>query len=734
MEDNKDSQLSASLSPAFIWALSIGTSVGWGSLVVTANTYLVQAGPWGTVAGILTGALVMLIIARNYSSLIRLYPNAGGAYAYVRETFGYDHGFLTAWFLALTYLAMLWANATSLPLFAHYFLGDTFRVVRLYSLFGYDIYLGEILLVITAILINTGLCMRWKRASEMLMIGLVGLFTLGIAAVFLLCIFRPGITLSPGFLPDSHALSQVFQIAMISPWAFIGFENVSHASEEFAFPRSRIFRIMIAALLTTTLLYVLVTLLSVTAYPPEYASWLDYIRDLGNLDGIRALPAFYAARHYLGEAGVWILMLSLFALILTSLIGNTTALSRLFYALAKDRVLPGRFARLNRRHVPARAMGLICILSCLIPFLGRTAISWIVDVTTLGAIMIYGFVSAAALKAAREAHDRTGIITGTAGLVLMLGFGAYLLIPNLFATGTMATESYFLFVVWAVLGFFFFHAILRHDQHRRFGKSIIVWIALLSLVLFVSLVWMNQSIMNATDRGLSHILTYYQQLGLESEPTDIISSEMRSIRQINTRSILVVVGVFALSLSVLLNNYSLMSRRAHESELALNQVRNVANTDPLTGVKSKHAYAEREMEINALIQEANMEHFAVAVCDVNGLKHVNDTQGHQAGDAYIRSACHMICELFMHSPVYRTGGDEFVILLTGRDYESRHALMQALHDTSVAHIASGEVVVSGGISDYEPGTDVQLKTVFERADARMYQEKKALKDMGARTR
>ena len=44
------------------WAFSIGTSVGWGSLVVTSSTYLKQAGPMGTVLGLVTGALVMFII------------------------------------------------------------------------------------------------------------------------------------------------------------------------------------------------------------------------------------------------------------------------------------------------------------------------------------------------------------------------------------------------------------------------------------------------------------------------------------------------------------------------------------------------------------------------------------------------------------------------------------------------------------------------------------------------
>ena len=119
---------------------------------------------------------------------------------------------------------------------------------------------------------------------------------------------------------------------------------------------------------------------------------------------------------------------------------------------------------------------------------------------------------------------------------------------------------------------------------------------------------------------------------------------------------------------------------------------------------------------------------------MNGLKVINDTLGHKAGDEYIRKASRMICDIFQHSPVYRTGGDEFVVILTGRDYLIRKELVLALHDRSVEHISTNEVVISGGLSDYQPGSDSSLHDAFERADALMYEEKKLLKSMGAISR
>ena len=153
MSDNTNHKtgLTPYMSPLGAWALALGTSVGWGSLIVTCNSYLSQAGPAGSIVGLLIGAMIMIVISRNYHYMIGCFPDAGGAYAYAKEVFGYDHGFLTAWFLCLTYLAMFWANATSLPLFARYFLGDIFQFGFHYHILGYEVYLGEILLTMAAI-------------------------------------------------------------------------------------------------------------------------------------------------------------------------------------------------------------------------------------------------------------------------------------------------------------------------------------------------------------------------------------------------------------------------------------------------------------------------------------------------------------------------------------------------------------------------------------------------------
>ena len=733
-EKNSSERLLAYLSPRTAWALAVGTSIGWGSFVVTGNTYLLRAGPAGSILGLLIGALVMLIICHSYHYMMNSDSDAGGVYTYTKKTLGPDCGFLSAWFLWLTYLAMFWANVTSLPLFARYFIGDVFRFGRLYSLFGNEVYLGEALLTGFVILLTGLLCSRSKKGSARFALVLVIIFTVTIAVCFAsaFCLHKSSsFSFAPAFLPNKSALSSIIFIAVISPWAFIGFESISHSIEGFSFSSRKSFAILCSAVITAAVLYIFVILLSISAYPPEYKTWLDYIKNLDKIQGIKALPPFYAAEHYLGRTGIFLLMLALFALIVTSLIGNMVALSRLVYAVSKDNVISLKFSKLNKAHIPSNAVWAITVISLLAPFIGRTAIGWIVDVTTIGATIIYGFLSYSTWKSARLEKNNKDSLIGLLGLVLMIIFGVFLVVPTPVSENTITTEAHFLFIVWAFIGFIVFHLIIKYDKSGRFGKSVIVWIALISFVLVLSLIWMAESNKKAIADAQNKIFLYiHGKVGLENsaEGEDAyMDLAMRGIYHSNIRSTFVVVALFVLSITMLISNFMIIRKRESVHEKELGKARTIANTDPMTGVKSKHAFTEFEKNLNLQISEGRTAPFAVVVCDVNGLKHVNDTQGHKAGDEYIRSACRMICLLFKHSPVFRIGGDEFVVVLRNSDYENRLQIMADLNRQSEYNQNHGGVIVAAGLSEFDVSHDSSMAFAFERADALMYTRKKELK-------
>ena len=722
------------ISPIGAWALSIGTTIGWGSMVVTGNTYLSHAGPLGSSLGILFGMLVMLLIARNYYYMLMRYPESGGGYTYVKVAFGYDYGFLTAWFMMLTYVAIFWANATSVPLFARYFFGDVLRFGFHYSIFNYEIYFGEILITIVAILLIGLLCIKCKRLSVAVVIAMALVFTIGIAVCFAVSVGRieGAKTLEPLFVPGGNIFAQVMSVASMSSWAFIGFENISHSAEEFKFAPKKVFRIFSIAIVISTALYIFVMLLSVTAYPPEYRSWFEYVSASGSLLGIKALPPFYAVDRYMGTPGVVILIMVLFSLVVTSLIGNMIALSRLIYALAKDGVCPRRFAKLGKNNVPYRAVIAIVAVSVVIPVLGRSAIGWIVDVTTIGATIIYGFVSASTFKIAKLSENKEEMITGGLGVVIMSVFGIMIMVPNLLSGGAMATESYFLFAVLGVLGFIYLRWLLAKHTDSRFGRSMIVWVALLLTILISMLTWMGYNVRSTTGEVAENIGKYYgAYTDTDEQLTEKhklhVQQQINRINRVDTESTMVVFVLLTFSLCVMMKNFSIMTKRGLEKERELDFARNIANIDSLTGVKTKYAYGVEESRIDAEIEEGLSPEFAVVVFDVNGLKQINDTLGHKAGDEHIMSASRIICDVFKRSPIFRTGGDEFVAILQDRDYMQRESLMRQFNEVIEENKRQNKIVISSGMSEFDPKNDKKVLFVFERADELMYARKKQLK-------
>lgn len=117
------------------------------------------------------------------------------------------------------------------------------------------------------------------------------------------------------------------------------------------------------------------------------------------------------------------------------------------------------------------------------------------------------------------------------------------------------------------------------------------------------------------------------------------------------------------------------------------------------------------------------------VFDLNDLKVINDTQGHEAGDQYILDSCRLICGLYAHSPVYRIGGDEFTVILQGHDYNRRDELYRSFEKAVDENVQSGSpIVISSGMAIYDKGPDRSVEMVFERADENMYLRKKVLKE------
>ncbi|MBR6021977.1 MAG: amino acid permease, partial [Kiritimatiellae bacterium] len=596
MNDNSPSH--AYLSPLAAWALAFGCAVGWGAFVMPGTTFLPIAGPLGTALGILGGALAMGLIALNYHFLIRRHPDAGGAYAYVKDICNRDHGFLCAWFLLLTYSAIVWANATALVLIPRNLFGPVLQFGFHYHIADFEVWLGEILASIAVLLLAGTLLSLSKRWAARLQ-TLCALVLLGGVALGLVAVLRHHqggwAGLAPAFSRGgSRPLAQILGVMALAPWAFVGFESVSHSVEGFRFKRRRGLWVILAAIASAAFAYIALVVVAAALPPEGFADWSAYVKALPTLDGVDALPVFNAVETAMGPAGVHILATTTLAAILTGLLGFLVAASRLVVAVARDGLLPRPLAALGPDANPVRAVWALVAVSCLLPFVGRTAIGWIVDVTTVGASVVYGYVSWCAFAAARLDGDRLHETAGLAGLLAAVLFAVYCLVPRFWAVSAFSTESYFILAVWSLLGCAVFLRLLRRDHAGTLGKSTVVWIALLLLISFATHMWVRQATFRVADGVVAEVGAHYAADPSHAPDRDDpwFRHEEEIIDDTLTHYHLVQMALVVVALSVMVGIYTVISRRERDAAKAKEYFFSTVSHDIRTPLNAIIGYSE----------------------------------------------------------------------------------------------------------------------------------------------
>ena len=562
------------LSPLAVLALSFGYAVGWGAFVMPGRVFLPGAGPLGTFLGITAGALAMIVFALNYHRMILRHPGPGGTVRFARKVFGEDHGFLVGWFLFLAYIAILWANATSIVLLIRYTLGNAMQFGFHYKVAGFDIYFGETIIPVAAVVACGILCVCSKRLVARLQIFLAFVLAVSVAFFFTVAVLRHegGVAaMAPAFSPfsDASPFMQFMQIFAMMPWAFVGFEAVANSSVEFTFPNKRMFWLLFGGILVSSVVYMFLALLPTIAVPDGYATWADYIRVRSNLSGTDSLGVFVATRKLFGGASVALTGAAMLAGQLTGIFGAYVATSRLMYCMAQNDALPKWFGKLSADADPKNAILFIMGVSVLVPFLGRTAITWPVDVSTIGAILAYGYTSAAAFTVTGGIGAFkviSGKVSAVAGVAVSALLGIMLLVPNYLSGSTLSPESYLLLALWCILGFLLYRREFRQDTNSRFGHSIIMWVSVVVMIFFSSLMWVRQAARDALDEAVEKFAAS------ADEPTvDRLRELLAGVDGRLLADALIEMALLTISLAIMISLFRIL--RSREQAMAVEKTR-----------------------------------------------------------------------------------------------------------------------------------------------------------------
>ena len=131
------------MRPIDVWGLALGAIIGWGCFVLPGSAFLPKAGPAGTAAGMLIGALLIIVIALSYGYMIRKFPVSGGEFIYAKEAIGKRNAFVCGWGMILAYWSLIPLNATALALISRYLFPGIVQQGLLYQIAGWDVYAGD---------------------------------------------------------------------------------------------------------------------------------------------------------------------------------------------------------------------------------------------------------------------------------------------------------------------------------------------------------------------------------------------------------------------------------------------------------------------------------------------------------------------------------------------------------------------------------------------------------------
>lgn len=479
--ENKQPALKKQLNPLSVWAIAFGCIIGWGSFINPGKKFLPNSGVAGTAIAMLLGALVMVIIAFSYAYMVPKYPKAGGEFTFTKACFGKIPAYICGWFLVAAYLTNVPMNSTAIGLIVDGLDGaaDILKFGFSYSIAGFQVYFGEMIFAMAILILFAVLNMLGVKKAGYVQTILAGLLVTSVFTLTIAAICSPKTNLANiapiwgfdktgavaaatnGTYTDIDAfakggtagiLSAILATFAIAPWAFVGFDTIPQAAEEFNFSYKKVSFIMIVAIAFGCFVYTANNTIAAAAL----SNWPDLIINAETTPWL----LLAAAEHLLGGFGKVLVGIAVSCAVLSGIMGFYMASSRLMYSMSRDGYLPAFFGKLDEKYgVPKNAMIFCLAISLCGPILGREALGWFVDMSAIGASIGFGFTCISALVTMKRDGDGSLLIKSAAvlGAIFSVTFMVLQLVPIPGLSGVhFGKESYIMLVVWVLLGVVFY--------------------------------------------------------------------------------------------------------------------------------------------------------------------------------------------------------------------------------------------------------------------------------------
>ena len=479
--DNTQPALKKQLNPMSVWAIAFGCIIGWGSFINPGKKFLPNSGVAGTAIAMIMGALVMIIIAFSYAYMIPKYPKAGGEFTFTKACFGKIPAYICGWFLVAAYLTNVPMNSTAIGLIVDGLDGaaDILKFGFSYSIAGFQVHFGEMLLASAILILFAVLNLLGVKKAGYVQTILASLLVSSVLILTVSALLSPktdwqnmapiwGFDKSGAIAAATNGtytsidefakggtagvLSSVLATFAIAPWAFVGFDTIPQAAEEFNFSYKKVSFIMIVAIVFGCFVYTANNAIAAAAL----SNWPELIINSESTPWL----LLTAAEYLLGTPGKILVGVAVSCAVLSGMMGFYMASSRLMYSMSREGYLPAFFGKLDNKYgVPRNAMLFCLAISLSGPILGREALGWFLDMSSIGASIGFGFTCLSTLATLKRDGEKKPFIRVMAviGAFFSACFIILQLVPIPGLTGVrIGTESYLMLVIWIVLGVLFY--------------------------------------------------------------------------------------------------------------------------------------------------------------------------------------------------------------------------------------------------------------------------------------
>ena len=478
---NNQPTLKKQLNPLSVWAIAFGCIIGWGSFINPGKKFLPNSGVAGTAIAMLLGALVMVIIAFSYAYMVPKYPKAGGEFTFTKACYGKIPAYICGWFLVAAYLTNVPMNSTAIGLIVDGLDGtaDILKFGFSYSIAGFEVYFGEMIFAMSILILFAVLNLLGVKKAGFVQTVLATLLVFSVFTLTIAAICSPKTNLenmaplwgfdktgavaaaTNGAYTGINAfakggttgiMSAILATFAIAPWAFVGFDTIPQAAEEFNFSYRKVSFIMIVAIIFGCVVYTANNTIAAAAL----SNWPDLIINSESTPWL----LLAAAEHLLGVPGKVLVGVAVSCAVLSGIMGFYMASSRLMFSMSRDGYLPAFFGKVDEKYgIPKNAMLFCLVISLCGPILGREALGWFVDMSAIGASIGFGFTCLSTLVTMKRDGDSAWFIKTAAvlGAVFSGIFMVLQLIPIPGLSGVhFGKQSYIMLIIWIVLGVIFY--------------------------------------------------------------------------------------------------------------------------------------------------------------------------------------------------------------------------------------------------------------------------------------